>query len=142
MIFLKRFSLCLLLLVPVPLKGQSEDVLVSVDRIQSSELSPKGRVDLFFKVHEPIDARGSMFMIGCDNEDRARVRKEFPLDSLWAITVPHDFLVRLEKMKSGMERDEEIIDKGIDPRRISNAHVVPEIKMDEIQKAEVKVLSD
>lgn len=104
-----------------------EQILVSVNRIISAEQSHTKQVQITFTVHEPATVKSSQFVTTTESKDRSEIRSEYPISGLFSIMVPLDFFNKLKAQRERTNHSEEIVDSGIDPRRISDSIMLPEI---------------
>jgi len=114
---------------------EKQSILVSVARITSAEQSSSDTVQIGFIVHEPSEIRGSRFHTICASKNRTEVRTKYPLSSLFQVSLPGDLLNKLKEQKKEREGDESVIDKGVDPRMISNLVISPEVNFSTIEES-------
>lgn len=125
----------LLLFSSLQAEREKQSILVSVARITSAEQSPSNMVQIGFIAHEPTEIRGSRFYTNCASKERSEVRAEYPLSKLFRMSVSAELLKQLKDQKEEIEGDESIIDRGIDPRRISNLVISPEVNFSIIEES-------
>lgn len=104
---------------------QKVTLLVSVQRITSAEQSFNQKVQIHFRVHEPIEIRGTGFISNIDSTSREEVRNEYPVSGLFTASVPDEFLDQLKTQIESKKSIQSAVDAGIDPRRISTAVMMP-----------------
>ena len=63
------------------------------------------------------------------------VRTKYPIGGLFRVSISDDLLGQLKEQKAEREGDESIIDKGIDPMRISNLIILPEVDFSLIEES-------
>ena len=114
---------------------EKQSILVSAARITSAEQSSNGTVQIGFIVHEPSKVRGTRFHANCDSKNRSVVRTKYPIGGLFRVSISDDLLGQLKEQKAEREGDESIIDKGIDPMRISNLIILPEVDFSLIEES-------
>src|SRR5690606_14664384 len=86
----------------------------------------------FYTVHHPETVAGSVFYAVAPGLDRAKVRKERPPASLYILSVTSRFADTLKSQCGAREKEQEQIDAGIDPRRISSAIPLPALREQDI----------
>lgn len=126
-----------LFLLLASLKGEETipSILVSVAGIDSAEQSSSGSVQIIFTAHEPSTVRSAQLYTICDSVDRAKVREEYPLSGLFTLLIPRDLFNELKAQKEKREKDQSTIDKGIDPKMISNLVIIPKVDFSLIKKS-------
>ncbi|MGB0744022.1 MAG: ExbD/TolR family protein [Opitutales bacterium] len=126
---LKPLCIACALIVFSNLQGEEieKSLLVSVARITSAEQSSSDLVQIEFIVHEPSKIRGTRFHTNCASMNRSEVRTEYPLSKLLRVSASTILFNKLKEQKEEIESDQSIIDRGIDPSRISNLINSPEV---------------
>ena len=112
-----------------------QSILISISRITSAEQSPSDTVLIGFIVHEPSEIRGARFYTNCANKKRSEVRSEYPISGLFKLSAPANLLSKLKEQKEEREADELTIDRGIDPRMISNLIITTEVNFSLIEES-------
>ena len=115
-----------------------EKVVVSVTRVMHQKNSIGDKVTLSVTIHAPARLGGFQFLIETDSKDRVVTRKKYPTGSLQILELPVKTMKELEDQIEARISVEKTLDRGIDPRSISQAFVMPSVRMSELPKSMVE----
>ena len=109
-----------------------EKILASVTKVVHPENTANETVTLWMTIHSPSRFGGFQFIVVTDSTDRTKIRAEFPTGSLQTLELPANIVKKLEEQIDAHLSIEKTLDSGINPMRISQAFLMPSVKISEL----------
>jgi hypothetical protein len=111
---------------------RKEKIVASVTKVVHPKNAIADTVTLWMTIHAPSRFGGFTFMVVTESRDRARIRADFPAGSLQTLELPAKTIMELEAQIDAEISVQKTLDTGIDPMKISQAYVVPSVKIGEL----------
>jgi len=96
--------------------------------------SAEGVIRVTFLVNSPANIRGTEFVLQTPSRNRKEVRAQFSKGSIHSMTLPSPVISNLIEQAKMWERGDHSIDHGVDPKMISDAAALPEIRITDLPK--------
>ena len=121
---------------------KNEKVIASVTQVMHQNNSVGDKVRLLLTLHEPSRLGGFKFLVVTESSDRVKTRQGFPVGSLQMLALPSKTVKELEAQIEAHESVEKTLDKGVHPARISQAFLLPSVRLSEVSASLVEIFID